>query len=165
LTRLSNCGPPVTEADVAAFEDRIGVTLPADYRRFLLEVNGGDGPADESGYPPDQYWSLHGPGGPVSDADVAAVGGDRSWWESYDRRDREFGVRGMWSSGLSREWLPVAAVNHEDLLLVRLADGSVWEMFQVEELTEDRCTRVASSFAELGVGRAEPSAAADRGGM
>ena len=34
-------GPPVREAEVAAFEQRLGLTLPADYRRFLLEVNGG----------------------------------------------------------------------------------------------------------------------------
>jgi SMI1 / KNR4 family (SUKH-1) len=151
--RLSNSGPPVTEADVAAFERRVGITLPADYRRFLLEVNGGDGPADHSGYPANRYWSLHWLGGPVSDEDVAAVGGDWSWWESYDRRDLEFGVRGMWSSGLSRAWLPVAAVHHEDLLLVRVADGSVWEMFLVEEPSDDRCTRVAGSFGELGIGR------------
>jgi hypothetical protein len=35
------CGPPVEEADVAAFERQIGHSLPEDYRRFLLEVNGG----------------------------------------------------------------------------------------------------------------------------
>ena len=40
-------GPQVEEADVAAFEQRIGLTLPDDYRRFLLEVNGGD-PTDEN---------------------------------------------------------------------------------------------------------------------
>jgi hypothetical protein len=35
------CGPAVEEADVVAFEKEIGHTLPEDYRRFLLEVNGG----------------------------------------------------------------------------------------------------------------------------
>jgi hypothetical protein len=40
-------GPVVTEADVAALEQRLGKSLPDDYRRFLLEVNGGR-PADEA---------------------------------------------------------------------------------------------------------------------
>ena len=34
-------GPTVTDADVRRFEQRIGAELPADYRRFLLDVNGG----------------------------------------------------------------------------------------------------------------------------
>ena len=34
-------GPMVTDADVRRFEQRIGTELPADYRTFLLEVNGG----------------------------------------------------------------------------------------------------------------------------
>jgi SMI1 / KNR4 family (SUKH-1) len=34
-------GPVVAEADVRRFERRIIAELPADYRRFLLEVNGG----------------------------------------------------------------------------------------------------------------------------
>ena len=34
-------GPQVTESDVDSFEQRFGVTLPRDYRAFLLEVNGG----------------------------------------------------------------------------------------------------------------------------
>ncbi len=41
--RLSNCGPPVSESDIVAFERRVGVALPDDYRQFLIEVNGGDG--------------------------------------------------------------------------------------------------------------------------
>lgn len=34
-------GPTVTEVDIAAFEDRFGQRIPDDYRRFLLEINGG----------------------------------------------------------------------------------------------------------------------------
>lgn len=34
-------GPVVTEADVAAFENRLGFELPDDYRAFVLAVNGG----------------------------------------------------------------------------------------------------------------------------
>lgn len=38
---LAQSGPPVTEADVAAFEALLGRLLPADYREFLLTYNGG----------------------------------------------------------------------------------------------------------------------------
>lgn len=34
-------GPVISEGDVRAFESKIGATLPADYRDFLLQVNGG----------------------------------------------------------------------------------------------------------------------------
>ena len=54
--------PLPTEAQLVALERRIGVTLPEDYRRFILEYNGGyfndpvieqiedDGPDDELAY-------------------------------------------------------------------------------------------------------------------
>jgi hypothetical protein len=35
------CGPSINEAEVAAFEKQFGHSLPDDYRRFLLEINGG----------------------------------------------------------------------------------------------------------------------------
>jgi hypothetical protein len=31
----------VSDADVVAFEQRLGHVLPDDYRRFILDVNGG----------------------------------------------------------------------------------------------------------------------------
>jgi len=41
---LTKTGPRVTEDDVHRFEQELGHVLPADYRRFLLEVNGGHAP-------------------------------------------------------------------------------------------------------------------------
>lgn len=41
MTEFSETGPPVTTADVDAFEAKIGSPLPEDYRRFLLTTNGG----------------------------------------------------------------------------------------------------------------------------
>src|SRR5215831_4403730 len=38
---LRNCGPEVSEADLAAFEATLGYPLPDDYRDFLLRYNGG----------------------------------------------------------------------------------------------------------------------------
>jgi hypothetical protein len=39
--RIEDQGPPVTADDIAAFETRTGVKLPAEYRAFLLRTNGG----------------------------------------------------------------------------------------------------------------------------
>lgn len=44
---MAKRGPVVTEEDVIAFERTLGRRLPGDYRRFLLEVNGGR-PAKEN---------------------------------------------------------------------------------------------------------------------
>jgi cell wall assembly regulator SMI1 len=38
---MERCGPTITNAAVRRFEREIGYELPEDYRRFLLEVNGG----------------------------------------------------------------------------------------------------------------------------
>ena len=101
--RLSNCGPPVNEADILAFERRVGVALPVDYRQFLLEVNGGDGPVDESGHPAERYFSLNWYGSPVSEEDIAACRADPSGWAEIDAyRDLEMSALGLWASGLSR---------------------------------------------------------------
>jgi hypothetical protein len=38
---LHDAGAPLKEASLAAFEEKLGATLPADYRRFLILRNGG----------------------------------------------------------------------------------------------------------------------------
>jgi hypothetical protein len=38
---MTERGPQITEAAIAAFEKLLGATLPDDYREFLLRVNGG----------------------------------------------------------------------------------------------------------------------------
>ncbi|MEO7093878.1 MAG: SMI1/KNR4 family protein [Polyangiales bacterium] len=38
---LKKTHPPVDEAAIAAFEEKLGFALPADYREFLLRYNGG----------------------------------------------------------------------------------------------------------------------------
>ena len=45
---MRNRGPTVEEPELAAFEGRLGLSLPDDYRRFLLEVNGGRPPFDRA---------------------------------------------------------------------------------------------------------------------
>ena len=44
LDPLTKTGPRITEDDVHRLEQQLGLQLPADYRRFLLEVNGGRAP-------------------------------------------------------------------------------------------------------------------------
>lgn len=39
--RLKSLGPPLGDDEVVTFERRLGGSLPPDYRRFLVETNGG----------------------------------------------------------------------------------------------------------------------------
>lgn len=41
MTTIKDPGPPVSEADVAALEQRLGLRIPVPFRAFLLRFNGG----------------------------------------------------------------------------------------------------------------------------
>ena len=41
LPRITQRGPALSEADIAAVEQRRGISFPHDYRAFLLQINGG----------------------------------------------------------------------------------------------------------------------------
>jgi len=43
---MTETGPRVTDADVRRFEEQLGHELPADYRAFLVAINGGHASAD-----------------------------------------------------------------------------------------------------------------------
>ena len=45
---LQDSYDPISKSELEAFEDKLGIDLPADYRSFLLEHNGGDYPATVS---------------------------------------------------------------------------------------------------------------------
>jgi hypothetical protein len=41
MTTIKNHGPKLSESDISNFEMRIGMALPGQYRRFLMDFNGG----------------------------------------------------------------------------------------------------------------------------
>ena len=49
MIELRDAGPPLTEERLASFEREVGINLPAPYRRFLLQTNGGRPPLDKDG--------------------------------------------------------------------------------------------------------------------
>ena len=101
-------GPPLSEDEVVAFERRHGVTLPADYRRFLTEIgHGGPGPYGGAGpgyglLPLDGWnealW--------VAEDDVLATPfpaepgrGYRDWWAEVGLSDDDEPYRGVLALG------------------------------------------------------------------
>ncbi len=53
-----NFAPPATEAEVGAFEKEFNITLPEDYRAFLLEIGNGSHPSHRVKTPWYQLYSL-----------------------------------------------------------------------------------------------------------
>jgi hypothetical protein len=51
--RMTNSNPPILESTLTKFENEIGVSLPSDYKEFLLQHNGG--------CPHPDYFPMQGP--------------------------------------------------------------------------------------------------------
>lgn len=136
-------GPIIDESSIALFEHRLGHRLPDDYRRFLLEVNGGT------------------PDNSTCEFSLGAVTMFFSLCESDEDRDLEDANR--WYVGPSRELLFVAHDSSGANILVALAGehrGQVWlqdtadprpEGSNPRVLWHDRrdMEKVADSFAEF----------------
>lgn len=156
-------GPIVGEAEVAAFEGRCGYPLPPDYRRFLLDQNGGHRPArrasDEEGEeePPGtvRFFSLGAAAALTAPADDVA--------RDPESRPAEFevlsndldrvmdGCREAGSRSYPPELLPVAEV-FLGVLLLRLkgrGTGAVVHCYDPDGYEPGHVNKVARSFDEL----------------
>jgi hypothetical protein len=152
-------GPVATEDAVDAFEVRCGFRLPPDYRRFLLEQNGGERAAapprnkemihEVGALPTHRFFSL-GAAAHVTD-DVVGRGAEAA--EDWPELLVDLEVRMRWwrDGGCPADLLLVAEVYFGELLL-RLDGpdaGAVLYSFDPSGHGDGHCEQVAGSFAEL----------------
>lgn len=140
-TEFETTGPPTTAADVDDFEAAIGSPLPADYKHFLLTVNGGIPTASDVNEPTQRVVGI------VGFFSLAVPSGDLSMQEALrTRRNRYPG----WM-------LPVALCQESCLLLLTLNgdhEGEVvyWDYDAESDdasPTTDNLSHVADSFTSL----------------
>lgn len=152
-------GPLVKEGDISAFEERCGFALTPDYRRFLLEQNGGERAAAartkrdiarEGALRRHRFFSLAAVELPLEE--LLALGWEvREAWPEL-LVDLDARMRWCREGGYPEELLPVAEVGHEAELLLQLAGadvGSVHYHYDPDGYHECHCYPIASSFDEL----------------
>lgn len=82
IAEVKDKSPPAPEEELARFEELIGQTLPEDYRRFLVQCNGG--------YVGGRFWFQGiNPEGEEVEAGVHHIGGfrDESYFSLLDNRE------------------------------------------------------------------------------
>jgi SMI1 / KNR4 family (SUKH-1) len=123
---MEDVRPSVDEPAVAAFEQRLGYRLPDDYRRFLLETNGGrpdDSCCQFRFGVVNQFYSLNAPG---------------------EEQDLD-GVNGGVPKQPSRELLYAGYADGGTRILIALAGkhrGQVWLQDTVDPRPDDANPRV-----------------------
>lgn len=140
---LREFGLPLQERDVAEFEGKIGQRLPADYRSFLMEYNGGRCSFGAAvGFPlfETEYLDL------LSGLEFFGLKYPESrQWQTLIRVDEEHVGR------LPAGAVPIGESCQEDLILIDYAnDGSivVWEREkELEKSPEENRLFVADSFS------------------
>jgi hypothetical protein len=157
-------GPVVGEAEVAAFEDRCRFHLPPDYRRFLLEQNGGERPLpprppeedeDEGRHEVVRFFSL-GAAATVAVPHDTVLADPERWFEEWavlmtDLTGRMAGARDFGTRSFPPELLPVADLSL-GMLLVRLkgrGTGAVLHCYDPDGYEPGHVNKAAASFAEL----------------
>ena len=72
ISAFEDSGPPIEEREIAELEHTLGVTLPPDYRTFLLRTNGGR-PVPEDAFGDDDTGSIMAMFHAVKHDDITAV--------------------------------------------------------------------------------------------
>ena len=151
---------PVSAQKVAAMERRLGVTFPADYKRFLRTTNGG--------CPDPRHFTVPDRGGALAHV-LFGIGEDRSV------NDLEYQQAELLSP-LPPGWLWIGRDRGSNLLVLTTLGEDAGRVLFVDRhgfyVREDgvNAFQVAASFTEFVEGLremptpAEPSAAPDRGG-
>jgi hypothetical protein len=132
-------GPPLRDADIDAFEQRVGVPLPPEYRAFLLVHNGGRvEPATLYAYPSAAIQYFLSIGGPI-DASTC--------WDTF---------RNPAYPRMPPEHFPIAECEGGDLLTMVFEGperGHIYHWDHEEEgddtFTYENLTVVATSLDEL----------------
>lgn len=140
IDNIINSGVPVTDHDIVEFERQIGLRLPAPYKQFLLEYNGGE-PT------PSDFIVSGRPGLDVSNVQVffrlndTAVPSSELSWNYLIFRDR-----------IPRNLLPIANSDYGDVICISCAGKDtgaiyIWdhEMESVQSI-HDGLYKVADSF-------------------
>lgn len=139
---FTRVGPPLSEADIASFEQQIGGTLPDDYRDFLVTTNGG---VPEVRFVNDPVRELVGVEGFFS---VGEVQGELSMSDAL----------ATWGGRYPNDMLPLALCGGSNLLLLTLGGQSTnpvyyWEhdgeANEGEPARTDNLTQLATSFSGL----------------
>jgi SMI1 / KNR4 family (SUKH-1) len=164
LPGFASRGPVVGAAEVAAFEGRCGFSLPADYRQFLLDQNGGERIArcgadeeDEGGEPTGivQFFSL-GSAASLPVAPEVVARDPEAWPEEFEllANDLDWVMTNCRDAGTRSyppELLPIAEVSL-GVLLLRLkgrGTGTVVHCYDPDGYEPGHVNRVSRTFAEL----------------
>jgi|GEM_PF-1959190 len=144
--KLHDKGPVLGETDVIQLEREIGVALPEDYRKFLLEYNGG------------QFYEFLLVPLPTQEYDCSwGISRLYRLLDSSDKDPRDLGLRQvfrMYQSRIPANTLPIGD-DSSDLLLLDLgssAFGTLWlwvRDFEPSREREMNRVPVADSFSDL----------------
>jgi hypothetical protein len=148
IKRIRECGPPLSEEDVQAFEREIGARLPEDYRWFLKTYNGGC-------YYDEMFIEFPTPRGPVGDS-IGFIGFySVNASEFHEASSIRFEIQ-IHQDRIPSRMIPIGG-SCEDLLLLDLIESGriyLWErdLELAVEHPNDNKYFLANSFTEFALG-------------
>lgn len=138
--KMTDSDPPIGDVDVDGFERRTGVTLPPQYRRWLLAHNGGR--------PDPSRFNYKGESGPYTDSLI-------SLFFSLSDMEADITQFKVWQQRMPDELVPIADDPFGNRICIGTAgphEGKVYFWDHEEEQDEptyDNCHLLADSFEEF----------------